>query len=354
MVSKADSVRINLLRTVLIFGIVVVHIPPAMVEAPPHSDVFGMVKYSFSRALFRAAVPVLTVISGYLLFLRPERLAYRSVAIQKSQRLLWPFLLWNIPFVALLYVIQSRGMLAHDFRFQLYPADLSVLLDAAFAWREGPLNYPLNFLRDLFVLMLAYPLFLWLARIAGWWALPAVWLFFVLNLDGPIINRALMPACFYLGALLAMRKVDLQRLDRFWPVAIVLLIAASVAVAWFDIRNLTYFKTLAVPLIWIAAAPLAATRPGEWLAGLAGYSFFVFLTHGFAVLALWLVWSHVAPPGAYAIFWVLAPFVVFAGAAMGFALLRTLFPLFADVLIGKFGKTKPRRATQLPEGISGD
>lgn len=354
MVSRTDSIRINLLRTILIFGIVVVHIPPAMVEAPPHSHIFGMVKYSFSRALFRAAVPVLTVISGYLLFLRPDRLDYRSVVVQKSQRLLWPFLLWNIPFLALLYVIQSQGMLSHDFRFQLYPADIAVILDAAFAWREGPLNYPLNFLRDLFLLMLAYPLFLWVARKAGWWALPAVWLFFVFDLDGPVINRALMPACFYLGALLALRKVDLGRLDRFWPAAIAVLIIASVAVAWFDIRNLTYFKTLAVPLIWVAAAPLAATRIGDRLAGLAGYSFFVFLTHGFAVLALWLVWSRIAPPGGYAIFWLIAPFVVFAGGAIGFALLRKFFPHFANALIGKFGKSKPRASRELPEGIAGD
>lgn len=343
MITKAQSLRIDMLRTILIFGIIVVHVPPHMDYAPPHSDVWGMFRFALSNALFRAAVPTLTVVSGYLLFQHVERLRYADTVRKKSERLLWPFLLWNLPFVALLYAIEAAGMQDHQYSFQLYPFDWRVMADAAFAWRDGPVNYPLNFLRDLYLLMLAFPVVLWMARRLGWAGLVLVYGVFILDLDGPLIGRGLMPACFYAGAMLALRKVDLGRFDHLWPLAIMLLLAGSAIVAWFDVHNLTLFTTLAPPLIWIAASPLADTKAGRWLAGLAEHSFFVFLSHSFLVLALQIVWDRLLPNAPYMLFWLVTPFVAFAVLVWGYRVLHSIWPRLADLLIGKFPARAPAR-----------
>ena len=52
----------------MIVGIVILHVPPPipLVETAP--GVFPFIKAYFSHAVFRSTVPVLTCISGFLLF----------------------------------------------------------------------------------------------------------------------------------------------------------------------------------------------------------------------------------------------------------------------------------------------
>src|SRR5690348_3305233 len=68
------SRRIEILRVLLICGIVVLHTPPtwSLEALPPEAGVWpGVVKLFFDYGPFRAGVPTLSLISGYLLFLRP-------------------------------------------------------------------------------------------------------------------------------------------------------------------------------------------------------------------------------------------------------------------------------------------
>ena len=60
--------RIAFLRIVMIFGVIVLHTPAYVPMAAIGSGWFDMVKAFFQLAVFRASVPVLTVISGFLLF----------------------------------------------------------------------------------------------------------------------------------------------------------------------------------------------------------------------------------------------------------------------------------------------
>ncbi|WP_170304656.1 acyltransferase family protein [Croceicoccus estronivorus] len=342
----------EILRTLLIFGIVLLHVPPALMASDIGHDPFNLFKYGVSRGLFRATVPVLTCISGYLLFCDAARFDYRRTVAGKARRILFPFLLWNVPLAALLYLIQRAGLLGHDFRLELVPFDLKVFADAALALTNAPVNYPLDFLRDLFVIFLLSPIFLWLIRKAPWIGLLAVAAIFLNDWDGLLILRSTMPVCFYVGGMAAVYHWKLDRMDRLWPLALSALIAASAVIALRGIENVEWFRLLSPPLVWVAAAPLTGSAVGNWLKRRGSDSFFLFLSHGPVLLATYIAYQMMGEPFPYPLYWIGAPILVCATILTINRGLKQAMPRFAAFLVGDFARIGVLRDKDGLAGIS--
>ena len=62
------SRRIAIAKLLLVFGIVITHIPPYLELSNLSFTAPETIKAFFAHAFFRAAVPLLAAISGYLLF----------------------------------------------------------------------------------------------------------------------------------------------------------------------------------------------------------------------------------------------------------------------------------------------
>ena len=151
------SERISLLRYVMILGIVILHIPPNIPLAETGTGVFHFIKAFLVHAVFRSTVPVLTCISGYLLFNSYLYTSISLIFIKKAKRLIVPLFIWNFPIVLLLYVFQSQGVFS-NYSVKLYPFDAVTFFNGIFSITGAPVNFPLFFLRDLFVLSLLSPL----------------------------------------------------------------------------------------------------------------------------------------------------------------------------------------------------
>src|SRR4051794_14070531 len=100
--------RINILRFVMIFGIVVLHTPEYVNIADIKAGWFDLTKAFFQSAVFRCTVPVLTCISGYLLFRSSLDTNIQLLSSKKFRTLAVPFLTCNGLLAAVLYVIQSQ------------------------------------------------------------------------------------------------------------------------------------------------------------------------------------------------------------------------------------------------------
>ncbi|HEU4375728.1 MAG TPA: acyltransferase [Telluria sp.] len=299
------STRISILRFVMIFGIVILHTPLYVPIDEVGPDAFDMIKAFFQSAVFRCTVPVLTLISGYLLFnstlpQRPKVLVWR-----KFKSLVIPFLIFNLPLVAATFALQSFSPLAIS--YQLVPFNLGTWADAVLSLSAAPLNYPLYFLRDLFVLCLLSPIFAVMLRRAPLPGLILVGLIFMLNLDGWLVIRTDMPVTFYFGGLCAVRQVNLRRFDRHAPACLGLFLALSFAVVAFKVRNTTGLRLIAPMLVWPAASLLVGTRFGTWMAGMGKYSFFIFLMHAPIVMATWMVYSRYGAALPYPLYWISTP-----------------------------------------------
>jgi succinoglycan biosynthesis protein ExoH len=273
------SRRIEILRVLLICGVVILHTPPTwyLDSLPPEAHGWpGVIKLFLDYGPFRAGVPTLSLISGYLLFLRPYG-AYGELLRRKLPTLIVPFLVWNALTIG-----------AHALRGQ---DDLG-LSGGAWGWLarigellDNPPDYPTYFLPDLFacaalapiigVLMRRLPLPILLvgsvAAALGYGPIPMV--------------RPDVALPFAAGAAIALHRVDPCILDRHWlPIGIAFLVFCTASIAalaggYPSLFQLGLLRALGVPAAWTVSVALAGTRTGQWLAGWSRYAFLLFCAH---------------------------------------------------------------------------
>lgn len=338
------SNRIAILRFVMIFGIVVLHTPNYVPIAEVGSGWFDLTKAFFQSAVFRSTVPVLTFISGFLLFGSALDQQPRKLASKKIKSILVPFLFFNTLLLAAAFAAQARFNITTS--ASLIPFDAMTWMNAAFGITSSPINYPLNFLRDLIVLMLLAPLFGLLLRKSAVLGLVLVTLVFLNNFDGHLILRADMPIIFYIGGMAAIRKWDMTALDKFAVPALALFLALCAAIIYFKVANTTYLRLAAPFLIWPAASLLHNTRFGDWCAAMSRYSFFLFVAHAPVLMACWLIYGKSGQAFPYPLFWFFAPVAVTAIVIAVYEVCMRLFPTAFRAVLGTSGARKrPAPAT---------
>lgn len=333
--------RIAVLRFVMIFGVVVLHTPQYVPMNEVGPGWFENLKAFFQLAVFRATVPVLTVISGFLLFGAALDRAPARLLDKKARTILLPFLVFNLPLLPLALAAQLFAGI--HMSAQLWPFEPMAWLNAAFGLAASPINYPLNFLRDLMVLILLAPLFGWLLRRWAWPGLAMVTGLFMANLDGPLLLRDLMAVLFYVGGMAAVRGWNLRLLDRYAPACLLLFVLICAAFVYFRIANTTYLRLLAPFLIWPAAALLVTSRAGPWLAQMSRYSFFLFLAHAPVLMLSWILYGRFGAALPYPLYWVMAPLLVTAIVVGVYRVADAAMPRLFPRLIGAGGKPAAAR-----------
>lgn len=305
--SEQLSERIAVARFVLIVSIVVVHVPPYeplyWLELTP----FALIKAFFTHGLFKASVPLLTVISGYLLYRSAHWKRPVSLLRAKSRSLLVPLILWNLPLALMVFAIQRYQLLPLD--FSLYLADLSVVswLNATVGLFNLPINPPLHFLRDLFVLACCSPLLAWMVGKDCRVAVVIVSVIYYFNLDGPIILRNFMMMCFVAGMLLAHLNADLRVFDRWAWLSLLVLIAISAYVVIEKSPSPDWFRFVSPLLVWPVISLLNRGRLARWLISMSDHSFAIFLMHAPILFVAWQCYQRFGAGLPYWLFWLLTP-----------------------------------------------
>jgi succinoglycan biosynthesis protein ExoH len=209
MISREVSKRIQLARYLMICGIVFIHIPPLEPQAVTDNTYFLVVRGFFVDAVFRSTVPILTCISAYLIFSCGKDKRPLHLVQDKVKRLIIPMIIWNLPIVAAIYLLQKYGIVSvlqrlyatshtHPSHLDFYPFNVFNILDATFGLTGEPLNYPLFFLRDLFVLSCLAPVFGFFIRKAPVFGFIVVAIIFVFNFDGLLLARNSMASGVFL------------------------------------------------------------------------------------------------------------------------------------------------------------
>jgi succinoglycan biosynthesis protein ExoH len=304
-INSSETSRISILRFVMIFGIVLLHTPPYVPVNLLQPDLFSYIKAFFQSALFRCTVPVLSFISGYLLFRSGLDTKPRQLLFKKFRSLAVPFLVFNLPFVAAALILQRTGRL--DISYQLMPFNWSEFADAAFALRRVPLNYPLFFLRDLFIVCLLAPIFGALMRRSPLPGVILISLIFLADIDQGLVMRTEMPVAFCLGGYLAICKFDVRGLDKYSVPCLLLFLILCATIIIFKVENITALRLISPVLIWPAASLLIGTRFGVWAERMSKYSFFIFLAHAPVLLLSWKLYLKYGKGIPYQLYWVVAP-----------------------------------------------
>ncbi|WP_183755552.1 MULTISPECIES: acyltransferase family protein [unclassified Rhizobium] len=345
------SSRINLMRIVLISGIVFVHIPFDAASSPYEGayGAFDWIRVFLTEALFRVGVPCLSAISGYLLFRSgQENFSYKKTVRTKVQTVFVPFLLWNCGFIAAMVLATSVGVGDGYLPDPLHASGRD-LMSQVLAVENFPANVPLYFLRDLFVCILLSPILAWLISRAPILTLTALLVIALIpELSIYIVLKRSILFTFSLGIFLALQQFDLKALDRFASLGVLLLLASSalLATAIFftgpSLPDWVQFFRNALAIggalgFWLLSAPLIKTQIGQRLAKTGSLSFWIFCAHYPLLIFLWILWGK-ADLSFYPLFFVLSFVLLFPLLALSNGLCRKNFPRVYAVLTG--GRTK--------------
>lgn len=295
--NREVSQRMNMLRFLMIFGVVILHTPPHLPVGILPITLFDYFKAFFQGAVFRTTVPILTFISAYLVFSSGLDRTPLKLYRKKWYSLVVPFIVFNLGFLALVWILQRY--LGIQIMRDMLDADWHGWMDAAFGLTHEPINYPLHFLRNLVVLVLFAPLLGKLLRRAPFIGLVIVFCIGHFNLEGDLLLRDNMLILFYLGGLAALLPVNMLALDKYRVPALILFCVACMAIVVLRITNLDYLVYASPFLIWPAASLLGNTRLGTWMTRMSSYSFFIFLAHAPVLALAWHVfhpYRKVVPP----------------------------------------------------------
>ncbi len=330
---KDISKRIWITRYFMIIGIIILHLPPYKPLSEVNGPFFEYIKAFLSHGVFRAAVPVLTAISGYLIFKSRLYLYPKKLVKKKFFSIIYPLIIWNIPFAVFIFAVQKYNLLSHDFSAKLYPFDLMAWINALTGLTESPVNYPLNFLRDLFIISILSPLFWQLIKRAPYTGLVLILVIYQFNLDGQLILRNPMIVSFYLGALAANQQWDLKRLDKYAPILLSIFIAICIAIIYFKIENRNLFRLVSPFLIWPSMSLLENSRAGKFLHNYSKNSFLTFLSHGPLILIIWILFQKIPADIPYLVYWIAAPIITVIITILANRLLHKV-PKLAAILLG--------------------
>ena len=355
------SARINLMRILLISGIIFVHVPydPA---TSPYLGAFGVLDWArvfLGDSLFRIGVPCLSAISGYLLFLRGfEGFDYAKTLRTKASTILLPFLLWNLAFLLFVYAAQTAGV-GFGYLPDVVNATPRALMNLGLAIESWPINIPLYFLRDLMLCLVLSPLIALVVLRYPRITLALMLAYAVLPLPNGIFLKKSILFGFSFGVAAALHRLDIKRLDRFAAPVVLAVLAMAVALSLalyahgpeFPER-LDMLRSLAAIVgifgAWTLSALLVRTATGQALAKLGGLSFWIFCAHYPLLILFWMVWNRLGH-GEYPLFYAVSPVLALAILVATHATARRLTPSLHAILTGRrLGKPAAERHPHPP------
>lgn len=293
--TNTASERIAMLRPLLIFLVMTTHIQGNLYRPDLKDMTLNAANFlhaALSGVIAVSALPLLSIISGYLALATLRKYNYRHIVRNKAIRLLLPMLFWNLLLGLYIYHQQASG---HPIRpdLQLHPASIDWLL-GLLALFKLPMNPPLYFLRELMLCFVLLPLLAAAARrwytaipllmLLAWMAANRVHLYFFLRID--------IYGFFLLGLCLALHQQALGPLARWlarplnqWLCYSGFILCVSLLTLYAFLPSHKHFflamkvSTLLSPLVfWLLSAHLRGWLK-QLLLWLSPASFTLFLAH---------------------------------------------------------------------------
>jgi surface polysaccharide O-acyltransferase-like enzyme len=381
-VNAATSWRIDMLRFLLITGLVFLHygtypsldLSPfrGFQESPYPVAVFVN---TFTLYFFFCAVPLLSAISGWLFFknFEPSFHFYSARIKGRARSIFLPMIVWNGVILAGLVAAAALapGLVPDAF----VPYDVTVLgpgvlVNALVGVTRNPIGFQFWFLRDLFLTVLLSPLLGLAIRRIPLVAAAVCFLVWLIDYNLEIFFRTDVLFFFYLGGLARTKGLAIGTPAPRLGIALLLLFAALVAaramgpywvaeesglgILLFDYGT-RLMRIVGVAGIWLGSSLLVGTGFGRAAARLGSLAFFLYAAHWPLNQLVKFALDAVLP--AHSELVLLTNYVATAAITVGLSLLMarllsTVAPNLFDLLSGgrSRARLRQRASTQeLPE-----
>ena len=316
-VSGKDSLYLALLKFLSCIAVIYVHAYTpqygAFAAAVNKLPLFHYVAEITSKYIATVAVPVFFAVSGYLYFSKKYTQKWHIFMGRKVKSILLPYILWNSLAIGYIFIFQLLPAVRNIFPANKIIADFGVgnWLDAYIGWGNEwyPFLYPLWFLPSLFAVFAVVHIFRGYLYKHDWpvWVLTGVNivsfiyvpLYLYLADYGPFLRLLYAIAFFTAGKLLLKNRPRLEN-NRVLCIALAIF-AVSVVLEFVKIIPDT--KWLIVSLysgltaIFIIAGKVVEKfkKIQQPVLFLSGFSFLIYLTHEFALTAIFSLIYPVLP-----------------------------------------------------------
>jgi hypothetical protein len=342
-VNPTVSDTIRLARILCILLLVYAHAQPHQAQqAESLLSPMGAIQ-GLRQLLGHTSVPLLSLISGYLLALSLSRRPYGDELRLKFATLIVPLVLWN------LIVITKNGF---ESGFTVVPAPED-WPNAVLALTAYPAMAPLYFLRDAFVCFLVSPALLLAARHRPASLGTALLLNAVFDLDGPLFINSAIPLFYFAGCVWQVRQLPIpgSTMPRgpVWAAGLAM-VALSVAPfhlppAWGLTNPLSAafaaadiaLRVAGCLVFWFLASRLVHSRAGQVLMRFEPMAFFLFCAHGMAAGLWWMLLAHLGQADAAPVFltyFALSPALALSGCLAAVWVLQRVAPKALSLLMG--------------------
>lgn len=209
--TRHDADFIAATRLLMICGLVFHHLfeipgsthsPRLSVDGVEHF-VPGFINAFFHMATM-TAVPLLSVISGFLFFNR-ARIDYMNLAVRRFHSVALPTWLWSAFWLGFAYVLYMTT--GDRFRWANYGFDnpsAMTVINGIFGVTREPFAFQFWFVRDLLLTLLVSPIIYVFLRYLGWRLLPLIGIAWLLIPDPPLFFSGNVPVFFTIGAWLTL------------------------------------------------------------------------------------------------------------------------------------------------------
>lgn len=352
----SDSIAIA--RVLCITGMVYAHAWTGLnyahlVEAAHTAQ--GVLRWHLMELLGRSAVPLLSIVAGWLAASSALNQNGGSFVANKARTVLTPMLLWNGLSIAIVGGLAFAGLLAAP-----APREWLWTIEELFAFTQpNDINVQMPFLRDLFVCMLFIP---FLARMPssvlfGVLAIALVWA--VTEFKFLLLLRPSILVFLLIGIL--ARRGDLAEKVAAKPIALlaVVFVATACLKAWvmFGAGPLPrpahasadlVLRLGAAAFFWRLAWAISESKFAERVKALEPYMFLLFCSH---MIMIWLFGPLIGlvtgPLGSplYPVFLIAQPFLVLGGTILLGNALAQVAPNAAQILSGgRMGSAEASKA----------
>lgn len=336
---------ISLARVLCILLLVYAHAQPYSSGVPTTLLSQEGVIYFLRLLLGQGSVPLLSVVSGYLLAKSMSARSFSDELKNKLYSLIVPLVLWNLIYIFKEFL--EAGLAG-------IPA-ASDWPNAVLAISAAPAMMPLYFLRDVFVCFLMSPLLLLAVHKAPLLTIAALLINAILNADGSLFINSGIPLCFFGGCLLWSRTVAIPTdgLPKTVVTASALiLVVLSVAPMYgyappgwslslphsaaYGAAAMALFAASSV-VFWHVACLLRGHPFGEFLLRYEPLAFFIFCTHGMAAGVWWMVFVRAGlanSSAAVLAYFICAPLLVLVSSVIAIRIGITVAPAVLKPLLG--------------------
>jgi succinoglycan biosynthesis protein ExoH len=312
------SRTISLARILLIVGLVFLHylkFPNSSVWPYTGLDVNQHSVATYVNSVifffFLSAVPLLSMISGWLFFSFENKDPMKTVFSRIRNRftsVYLPLVFWNAVAMAGVYAIYKTNAhypLLAELNINFSTAGFKEYINGIFALTSRPIAFQFWFVRDLFITALISPLLLIVSRRAPWLGAAVLATAWFWGWSMVIFLRPDVPFFFYLGALIHMKQLPVT-ISRKVAITVTLAFLAIVCIralaplavdfsdnlmpTWLRI-NTSLMRIIGVIACWGLLQHMAQTARGIHIGKYAGLAFFLYATHwpliGFIKISLW-------------------------------------------------------------------